>query len=174
MLGINESDQNFHHLLVGNHCHQMLRSFAAGKAIPLDSKSLWIVYKGYIQVSTLQSSGDESILGFLGSLMPLSPRLSFLETYEAIALSDVELLQFSLDDIDRSPELLHQINLQMIRFLRQTEALLAILGKRLIIDRLLGLLHLLAHEFGQQTNQGVRIDFASGIIRLRMQLAQPA
>ncbi len=159
MLKVNQSDQPFQHLLVGHHCHKTLRSFSVGKAIPLDTKSVWIVYSGYVQVSTLQPSGDESILGFLGSLMPFFVKLSILDPYEAIALTDIELLEFSQDEIDRSPELLHAINLQMIRCLRQAEALLAISGKRLIIDRLLGLLHLLAHEFGQQTAEGIRIDF---------------
>jgi CRP-like cAMP-binding protein len=151
--------QNFQRLLVGHHYHQSLRSFKAGKQIPLDTKSVWIVYSGYVQVSTLQASGDESILGFLCPLMPLSLKLSFLETYEAVALTDVELLQLSQDDIDRSPELLHQINLQLLRCLRQAEALLWIAGKRAMIDRLRGFLDLLAHEFGQPTTEGVRIDF---------------
>jgi CRP-like cAMP-binding protein len=101
--------------------------------------------------------GDE--YSFLTSLMPLSLRLSFLETYEAMALTNVELLQLSMDEIDRSPELLHQINLQMFRCLRQTEALLWIAGKRAMIDRLRGFLDLLAHEFGQPTAEGTRIDF---------------
>jgi CRP-like cAMP-binding protein len=158
-LEVSQSDQSFQRLLV-RHLHlKMLRSFKAGDQIPLDTKSVWIVYRGYVQVSTLQPSGDESILGFFGSLMPLSLKLSFLETYEAIALTDVELLQFSMDEIDCSPELLHAINLQTSRCLRQAEALLWVIGKRPMIDRLRGFLDLLAHEFGQQTDEGVRIDF---------------
>jgi CRP-like cAMP-binding protein len=159
MLEANGDHQNFQRLLVGHHCEHSLRSFKAGKQIPLDTKSIWIVYRGFVQTSTLQPSGDESILGFLSPLMPLSLKLSFLETYEAIALTDVELLQLSLEEIDRSPELLHQINLQMVRCLRQAEALLWIAGKRAMIDRLRGFLGLLAHEFGQPTAEGVRIDF---------------
>jgi CRP-like cAMP-binding protein len=159
MLEASENYQNFQRLLVGHYCHQSLRGFNKGKQISLDTKSIWIVYQGYVLVSTLQASGDESILGFLGPLMPLSLKLSFLETYEAFALTDVELLQLSQDDIDRSPELLHEINLQTIRCLRQAEALLWIAGKRAMIDRLRGFLDLLACEFGQPTSEGVRIDF---------------
>jgi CRP-like cAMP-binding protein len=158
-LEASENYQNFQRLLVGHYCDQSLRSFKAGKQIPLDTKSVWIIYSGYVQVSTLQASGDESVLGFLCPLMPLSLRLSFLETYEATALTDVELLQLSQDDINRSPELLHEIYLQTIRCLRQAEALLWIAGKRAMIDRLRGFLDLLAHEFGQSTTDGVRIDF---------------
>jgi CRP-like cAMP-binding protein len=158
-LETNQSEQSFQRLLV-RHLHlKTLRSFKAGKQIPLDTKSVWIVYRGYVQVSTLQPSGDESILGFLGSLMPLSLKLSFLETYEAVALTDVELLQLSVDEINHSPELLHAINLQTSRCLRQAEALLWMTGKRPMIDRLRGFLDLLAHEFGQHTAEGVRIDF---------------
>jgi CRP-like cAMP-binding protein len=159
MLEASENYQNFQRLLVDHRYHQSLRSFKASKQIPLDTKSVWIIHNGYVQVLTLQASGDESILGFLGPLMPLSMKLSFLETYEAIALTDVELLQLSLEEIDRSPELLHQINLQILRCLRQAEALLWIAGKRSIMARLRGFLDLLAHEFGQQTAEGVRIDF---------------
>jgi CRP-like cAMP-binding protein len=159
MLEAIENYQIFQRLLVGHHCHQSLRSFNKGKQISLDTKSVWIVYSGYVLVSTLQPSGDESILGFLGPLMPLSMKLSFLETYEAVALTDVELLQLSIEEIARSPELLHQINLQTIRCLRQAEALLWIAGKRAMIDRLRSFLDLLAHEFGKPTAEGVRIDF---------------
>lgn len=144
-------------------CYQKtLRSFKVGKQIPLDTKSVWIVYQGFVQVSTLQTSGDESILGLLGPLMPFSASLSIVNPYEAVALTDVELLQFSSEEIERSIELLHALNLQMSRCLRQSEALLAIVGKRTIIERLLGFLRLLAQEFGQPTPDGVRIK-----IRLR-------
>jgi CRP-like cAMP-binding protein len=159
MLEAPENYQNFQRLLVGHHCQQSLRSFKKGKRIPLDTKNIWIVYQGYVQTSTLQPSGDESILGFLGPLMPLSLKLSFIETYEAVALTDVELLQLSQEEIDRSPELLYEINLQMARCLRQTEALLWLNGKRAMIDRLRDFLRLMAREFGQQTPEGIRIDF---------------
>jgi CRP-like cAMP-binding protein len=159
MMEDNKHGKNFHQLLEEHHHHKTQRSFKKGTAIPLDAKHVWIVSQGFIQVSTLQASGDESILGFLGPLMPLSLRLNFLDPYEAIALTDVELLQFSLEEIEDSPELLHAINLQMIRCLRQAEALLWMTGKRPIIERLHGFLHLLAHEFGQQTSEGLRIDF---------------
>jgi CRP-like cAMP-binding protein len=159
MLEATEIYQNFQRLLVGHHGQQSLKSFKKGKQIPLDTKNIWIVYRGYAQTSTLQPSGDESILGFLGPLMPLSLKLSFIETYEALALTDVELLQLSQEEIDRSPELLHEINLQMARCLRQTEALLWLNGKRAMIDRLRDFLSLMAHEFGQPTTEGIRIDF---------------
>jgi CRP-like cAMP-binding protein len=159
MLEAPENYQNFQRLLQDRDYLRSLKSFKKGKQIPLDTKNIWIVYRGYVQTSTLQPSGDESILGFLGPLMPLSLKLSFIETYEALALTDVELLQLSQEEIDRSPELLHEINLQMARCLRQTEALLWMNGKRAMIERLRDFLNLLAREFGQQTPEGIRIDF---------------
>jgi CRP-like cAMP-binding protein len=159
MLEAPENYQNFQRLLQDRDYLRSLKSFKKGKQIPLDTKNIWIVYRGYVQTSTLQPSGDESILGFLGPLMPLSLKLSFIETYEALALTDVELLQLSQEEIDRSPELLLEINLQMARCLRQTEALLWLNGKRAMIERLRDFLNLLAREFGQQTPEGIRIDF---------------
>jgi CRP-like cAMP-binding protein len=156
---VNASDQSFQRLLVGYLSQRALKTFKKGEKVPLDTKNIWIVYSGYMQVSTLHASGDESILGFLGPLMPVSLKLSFLATYEAIALTDVELLQFSVEEIENSPELLHAINLQTIRCLRQAEALLWANGKRPIIDRLRDFLYLIAREFGQSTAEGVRIDF---------------
>lgn len=155
---ISDGYENFKRLPVGDDPQKMLHRFKVGETIPLQAKKIWIVYRGFVLVTALQTSGDETILGLLGPFMPLSSDLSHLETYQATTLTKVELLQLSMQEIESSPELLREFNVQMARCLRQTEALLAVAGKGRILDRLHGFLHLLAHEFGQQTPEGVRID----------------
>jgi len=154
----NDGYQAFRLLLEELYRERTLRFFKGGQAIPLRGQDVWIVYRGIIQVVTLQPTGDEVLLGLLGPLMPLSRGLTLLEPYQAMALTNVDLLRLSYEEIQASPKLLREVNAQMARRLRQTEALLALAGKRLVIDRLQGFLYLLAHEFGQPTPQGMRID----------------
>jgi CRP-like cAMP-binding protein len=154
----NDGYQAFRLLLEELYRERTLRFFKGGQAIPLRGQDVWIVYRGIIQVVTLQPTGDEVLLGLLGPLMPLSRGLTLLEPYQAMALTNVDLLRLSYEEIQASPKLLREVNAQMARRLRQTEALLALAGKRLVIDRLQGFLYLLAHEFGQSTPQGMRID----------------
>jgi CRP-like cAMP-binding protein len=154
----NEGSQAFRQLLEELYRERTLRFFKAGQVIPLRGQDVWIVYRGIVQAVTLQPSGDEVLLGLLGPLMPLSRGLTLLEPYQAMALTNVDLLRLTVEEIQVSPKLIRELNDQMARRLRQTEALLALAGKRLVVDRLQGFLYLLAHEFGQQTPQGLRID----------------
>lgn len=157
-MAIHEGYQDSRLLLEQLYREKTLRCFKAGQMIPLRSQDVWIIYRGVAQVVTLQPSGEEALLGLLGPLMPLSKALTLLDPYQAIALTNVDLLRLSIEEIERSPQLLCELNTQMTRRLRQTEALLALASKRLVIERLQGFLYLLAHEFGQQTPDGIRID----------------
>jgi CRP-like cAMP-binding protein len=157
-MAIHEGYQDSRLLLEELYREKTLRCFKAGQMIPLRNQDVWIIYRGIAQVITLQPSGDEALLGLLGPLMPLSKTLTILDPYQAVALTNVDLLRLTMEEIERSPQLLRELNTQMTRRLRQTEALLALAGKRLVVERLQGFLYLLAHEFGQQTPEGVRID----------------
>jgi CRP-like cAMP-binding protein len=157
-MAIHEGHQDSRLLLEELYREKTLRCFKAGQMIPLRNQDVWIIYRGIAQVITLQPSGDEALLGLLGPLMPLSKTLTILDPYQAVALTNVDLLRLSMEEIERSPQLLRELNTQMTRRLRQTEALLALAGKRLVVERLQGFLYLLAHEFGQKTPEGVRID----------------
>ncbi len=157
-MAIHEGYQDSRLLLEELYREKTLRCFKAGQTIPLRSQDVWIIYRGIAQVITLQPSGDEALLGLLGPLMPLSKAMTLLDPYQAVALTNVDLLRLTMEEIERSPQLLRELNTQMTRRLRQTEALLALAGKRLVIERLQGFLYLLAHEFGQKTPEGVRID----------------
>ncbi|MGA7951974.1 MAG: Crp/Fnr family transcriptional regulator [Gloeobacterales cyanobacterium] len=132
--------------------------YKANHLIPLHKDDIWIVYRGIVQTQTLHASGDESILGLFGPIMPLARRFSTLESYTAAALTDVDLLRLSWRDVQDSPWLAMEMNQLLARRLRQTESLLALLGKRQTSERLLGFLEFLAREFGQETPKGIFLD----------------
>ncbi len=132
--------------------------YRAGRAIPLCRDDVWIIYRGIVQVQTLHPSGDESIINLIGPMMPLAQRFTTLESYDTYALSDVDLLRLRWKDIQESPRLSIEMNQLLALRLRQTESLLALLGRRHIGDRLVGFLGFLAREFGQQTPDGIFID----------------
>jgi CRP-like cAMP-binding protein len=61
-------------------------------------------------------------------------------------------------EIEASPQLSHELLPQMVRRLRQMEAILAIAGQRRVDDRLYQLLLLLQQEFGQPVVEGTRLN----------------
>jgi CRP-like cAMP-binding protein len=132
--------------------------YRAGKPIPLCRDDVWIIYRGIVQVQTLHPSGDESIISLIGPMMPLAQKFTTLESYDTYALTDVDLLRLTWQDIQSSLRLSTEMNQLLALRLRQTESLLALLGRRQIGDRLVGFLSFLAREFGQQTPEGIAID----------------
>ncbi|WP_218082358.1 Crp/Fnr family transcriptional regulator [Anthocerotibacter panamensis] len=137
---------------------QTLLPYKAGENIPLYSRELWVVYRGIVQLLTLHPTGDEVMLGLLGPMMPFGLPLTVLEPYQAVALTDVDLLRLTWEEVQQSPRLIGEINLQLTRRLQQTEALLALASKRRVQDRIQGMLSLLGQEFGQATPQGIRLE----------------
>jgi CRP-like cAMP-binding protein len=135
-----------------------LRHFPAGRAIPLCRDDVWIIYRGMVQVQTLHPSGDESIISLIGPMMPLAQKFTTLESYDTYALTNVDLLRLTWQDIQASPRLSMEMNQLLALRLRQTESLLALMGRRQIGDRLIGFLGFLAREFGQQMPEGIFID----------------
>jgi CRP-like cAMP-binding protein len=83
---------------------------------------------------------------------------SLLQSYQATALCDTHLIWFSLAEINASPRLAHVVLQQMVRRMRQTEALLAIAGQRRVEDRLYSLLLLMQQEMGQPVGEGTRLE----------------
>jgi CRP-like cAMP-binding protein len=128
-----------------------------GQFIPLHPYQVFIVSRGIVQLSTLCSTGDEGILGLICPSMPFGIPLSQLASYDAIALTDVVLMQVHITEIEQSPQLAQSLLQTLMRRLQQTERLLAIAGDRRVGDRLQWLLDFLRVEIGQVTPQGVRL-----------------
>jgi CRP-like cAMP-binding protein len=135
-----------------------LLDYSAKQKIPLYEDDVWIVYRGFVQIQTLDYSGDESILGLLGPMMAFCRAFTDLDSYGATALTNVDLLRLSWKDTQKSPALAMEMNQLMIRRLKQMEILLTLVNKKLVEERLMSFLVFLAREFGKESPEGIRID----------------
>jgi PAS domain S-box-containing protein len=131
--------------------------YSRGEMIPLEPEVLWQVTQGLVKLTTLTENSTDILLGLSGPGMVFGSPLIGLPLYQAIALSDVQLISIPLTEINNSPNLAQTLFTQMSQRLRQTEALLALSGERLVKNRLYRLLHLLKQEVGQPTTQGTRL-----------------
>lgn len=128
-----------------------------GDVIWLDPDVIWVVCRGIVQVSMLHPNGDEVLLGLIAPSMPFGSPLTCLNSYTAKALTPVELLSFTLSEIEQSPNLTQALFRQLGRRLRQTEAFLAISSHRRVEERLRHLLLLLKLEVGEPTKTGAKL-----------------
>jgi CRP-like cAMP-binding protein len=133
------------------------KRFRRGATIPLQTDQIWIVRQGLVQLGSLYPNGEESLLGILSPTMPFGLPLTQVDPYNAIALTDVVLTMQSVSQVQRSPALSHFVNQCSQNRLRQTEAILAMLGYRRIEDRLRQFLILLAGQIGETTPKGIRL-----------------
>ncbi|NEQ43572.1 MAG: Crp/Fnr family transcriptional regulator [Leptolyngbya sp. SIOISBB] len=134
-----------------------LTPYAAGCTIPLRVNEVLIVCRGVVQLYTIQQDGSETLLGLAGPSMPIGLPLTIVDPYWATALTDVDVLPLAITEVESSPLLMAGICRHMMLRLQQSEAWLAIAGKRLVADRLRHLLLLIAQEFGQVEPCGVRV-----------------
>lgn len=149
------------------HEGRRLHSYSKGEEIPVLPQGVWQVDQGFVQLSTLGRNGEEILLGWAGPSaffgLWLFPSIKGTHQCQTSwptlyhALSDVYLKWYSFSDIEASPRLAQAIVPQLAKRLRQTEALLAIVGQRRVEDRLHQLLLLLKQEMGQPVDQGTRI-----------------
>lgn len=152
-----QSDQR--HLLEELYRERKLYAYYSGESIPMELEEIWVVCRGVVQLSTLlYPSGDEVLLGLAGASMPFGTPLSSLGSYHATALTNVDLLRLTLSDIESSPSLSQGIFYHLGRRLRQTEAILALVGYRRTEERLHHLLLVLKNEVGQPVEGGTRLD----------------
>jgi CRP-like cAMP-binding protein len=135
-----------------------LSSYTTGKRIPLSDGEVCIIYRGVARTQILQDGGEESILGLVGPMMPLSSSFTLLDAYEVYALTHVDLIRLRCSEVQKSGVLMRELNLMLIQRLRRTEALLALQGKRQTSERLIGFLSFLAQEYGRSTAQGIRLE----------------
>lgn len=134
-----------------------LHFYTKGEKIPLVSQGVWQVSKGLVQLSTICQNGEEVWLGWAEPATFFGQCFSLLQSYQAIALSDVQLTWFSQVEINASPRLAQMVLPQLVRRIQQTEALLAISGQRRVEDRLQQLLLLMKREISQPVEEGSRI-----------------
>jgi CRP-like cAMP-binding protein len=148
---------SFRDLLETSYEKRSLVHLAAGSQVPLLKRSVWLVVRGMVKLSAITIQGDELLLGLAGPNEPFGDPLTNVEAYSATTLVDSDLLCVSCDEIQRSPHLAMGLLQGMAARYRQSEALLALLGLRRIEDRVRGFLELLAHDYGQPCEQGLRL-----------------
>jgi CRP-like cAMP-binding protein len=151
------SQDNFVAVLEQLYRERALTPHTAGRTIPLRINEVLIVCRGVVQLYTIQQDGSETLLGLAGPSMPIGLPFTIVDPYWATALTDVDVLPLSIAEIESSPMLMAGICRHMMLRLQQSEAWLAIAGKRLVADRLKQLLLLIAHEFGHVEPGGVRV-----------------
>jgi CRP-like cAMP-binding protein len=133
------------------------KTFRRGEMIPLSPDRIWFVDQGIVQISTLYPSGDESLIAFAFAGMPFGTAMTQVDPYHAMALTNAALVSLSIVQIQQHLPLQDWIGQQVQRRLRQSEALIAMLGYRRVEDRLRQLLILLAGEIGETTTDGIKI-----------------
>lgn len=135
-----------------------LHTFGRGQSVPMEPQDVWLICRGMVQLSTLDTAGTEIFTGFVGVGMPFGKPLSNLDPYTAIALSEVHLLKFTMAEVERSIDLSQRFLTQVSRRVRQSETLLALVGQKRIEERLKQFLLLLKQEAGQSIEGGVRLN----------------
>ncbi|NUN64542.1 Crp/Fnr family transcriptional regulator [Pseudanabaena biceps] len=134
-----------------------MHPYKAGQIVPMYPHEVWVVCRGVVQLNTLHPSGDEVLVGFAVQAMPFGLPLTNLEPYQAIALSDVDLMRFTLAELEQSTQLYQGILQHLNRRLQQTESLLALVSNKRVEERLRQVLLLLKQEVGIAVDDGTRL-----------------
>ncbi|MEN9766539.1 MAG: Crp/Fnr family transcriptional regulator [Vulcanococcus sp.] len=131
---------------------------AAGSRVPLLRHHIWLVARGMVKLTCMNEQGEDVVLGLAGPNEPFGEPLTNLDLYEATTLCDCDLLCLSLDEVRQTPHLAYTLMQALISRTRQSEALIALLGLRRIEDRVRGFLELLAQDYGQPCDTGLRLN----------------
>lgn len=134
-----------------------LQTYAKGEIIPLNSEAIFLVNQGLVKLSAFCETGAEILVGLAGPGKPFGVDVTCLNTYQAIALSNVELVTISVVEIADSPILCHKLLPRLNQRQRQTELFLFIAGQRLVKERLCYFLQFLKQEIGQTVENGTRL-----------------
>ncbi|RPF84851.1 Crp/Fnr family transcriptional regulator [Synechococcus sp. CC9616] len=148
----------FRDLLESNYQRRNLVHLTAGSVVPLLRNNIWLVVRGMVKLGAVSVHGDELLLGLVGPGEPFGESLSTVEAYDAVALTNCDLLCLTTIDIQQSPELALAMMDAIAARYRQAESLLALLGLRRVEDRLRGFLELLAQDYGQPCEDGLKLN----------------
>jgi CRP-like cAMP-binding protein len=128
-----------------------------GKTIPLFDPDILFVRHGIVQLSSYDSEGNEILLGLVSPTMPFGLPLTVLESYNAVALSSVSLIRFTVDEIEQYVDLNRLVLRGLDLRLQQAEAIHYILCSRQIKEKLHRFLMLLCREVGESVPTGTRL-----------------
>ncbi|MFK0730796.1 MAG: PAS domain-containing protein [Gloeotrichia echinulata GP01] len=134
-----------------------IQKYSKGEIIVLNPLVICYVRQGLVKLSTFCEMGEEVLIGLATKGMIFSSSMTSLQIYQAIAISDVELVSIYLAEIADSPILSHILLPKFNQRLQQTESLLVIAGRRRVQDRLQHFLELLKQEVGEPMLEGTRL-----------------
>ena len=131
---------------------------AAGNVVPLHKNRLWLVVNGMVKLGAVSVHGDELLLGLAGPNETFGEPLSTVQAYEAVTLTDSDLLCMTMGEVRESQDLANDLLGAVVLRHRQSEYLLSLLGLRRVEERVRGFLELLAQDYGQPCEQGLRLN----------------
>ena len=132
--------------------------FDSGVKVPLLPDHIWIVVRGIVKLSCLNEQGDDVLLAIAGPNEPFGDPLTHLDLFEATTLDHCDLLGLSVQDVNTTPHLSSNLMKAMMQRTRQSEALIALLGLRGVENRVKSFLELLAEDYGQPCDQGLKLN----------------
>jgi CRP-like cAMP-binding protein len=150
--------QAIREVLETSYRNRNLLHIAAGSAVPLLKNNVWLVVRGMVKLEAVTIHGDPLLLGLAGPNEPFGEPLTNVQPYEASTLCDSDLLCLSCAEIEQSPHLAMAMLQAMVSRFRQAETLLSLLGLRRVEERVRGFLELLAQDYGQACDQGLRLN----------------
>jgi len=150
--------EGFRELLENNYQKRNLVHLTAGSVVPLLKNSIWLVVRGMVKLGAVSVHGDELLLGLAGPNEPFGEPFSTVEAYEAVALSDCDLLCLTMAEVEQSPQLCIAMMDAIAARYRQAEYMLALLGLRRVEERVRGFLEMLAQDYGQPCDDGLRLN----------------
>ncbi|MFM7313726.1 MAG: Crp/Fnr family transcriptional regulator [Cyanobium sp.] len=131
---------------------------ACGSQVPLLRHSIWLVVRGMVKLGSLTIHGDDLLLGLAGPNEPFGEPLTDVEAFEARTLCDTDLLCLPMEEIRSNPALSLAMLDAVSRRYRQSQALLALMGLRRVEERVRGFLELLALDYGQMCDEGLKLE----------------
>ncbi len=141
-----------------NYQRRNLVHFTTGARVPLIHDHIWIVTRGIVKLTCLNEQGEEVLVAVTGANETFGEPLTHLDLYEATALSNCDLLCISMQEVQSTPHLSKDLMQAMMFRTRQSEALIALLGLRRIETRVRCFLELLAQDYGQPCNEGLKLN----------------
>jgi len=132
--------------------------FDSGVKVPLLLDHIWIVVRGIVKLSCLNEQGDDVLLAIAGPNEPFGEPLTHLDLFEATTLDHCDLLGLSIQDVNTTPHLSNNLMKAMMHRTRQSEALIALLGLRGVENRVKSFLELMAEDYGQPCDQGLKLN----------------
>ncbi|WP_446684375.1 Crp/Fnr family transcriptional regulator [Cyanobacterium sp. HL-69] len=129
-----------------------LHFYGKGEEIPLLEQGIWSISSGFVQLVGVNNQGDETWLGWASQGHFFGLWLTSLDSFKARALSDVYLQWYSLQEIEKSPQIAQTVLAQTVVRVKQTEQLLAIAGLKRVEEKLIELLRLLSNCIGENLN----------------------